>query len=161
MQQHGAVHRRIEMRHAGRSRPHQRGVFAQQLRQHRDVAVDHRFDRGFEARHRRARCRHGLDVLGQALPVGEVVPASECQRCIIARDRHRADFLVREVTLEPWNLGRRGTSDASPKQGDRLLVAGLPAEEEHVGLLDIIRERRVVRQVRNYAGRPGVIGHSA
>ena len=148
MRQHGAVHRQIEMRHAVRSRAHQRAVVAQQLFKRRDVAVDHRLDRGFESRHRRARCRHGPDVLGQALPVGEVVPASERQRCIVARDRHRADFLVREVTLEPWNSGIEELWMSSPEQGDRLLVAGLPAEEEHVGLLDIIRERRVVLQVR-------------
>ena len=97
--------------------------------------------------------------LGQALPVGKVVPASECQRCILARDWRRADFLVREVTLEPWNFGIEELRMSSPKEGDCLLVTGLPSEEEHVGLLDVIRERRVVHQVRNCAGRPGVIGH--
>ena len=69
------MHGWVEICHACRSRAHQRGIFAQQLPERRDVTVDDCLDSAFEPRHRRARFRDGLDVLVQAMPVGEVVPA--------------------------------------------------------------------------------------
>lgn len=136
------MHGRIEVVHTRRPGANELGVVMQQGAERRDVAVDHGFDGALESRDRSV-LTHRVDVLGQAPPVGELVPPCHRQQRIIAIDRHRAHLLVRHVPLEPRNLVVEKLRVAVTEDADGFRVTGIPTGQKRIGLLLVFGERRI------------------
>jgi hypothetical protein len=94
MQQGGAMDGRIERCHARRTGAHELRLLGKQPGEGGNIAVDHGFDCRFEYRDGRRIASHGVNMLCEAGPTLEVVPAGDCQLRVLELERDTSKFLV-------------------------------------------------------------------
>ena len=127
VQQRRAMHRRIEMRHAGRSRMNERRVSGDGRRESAPISPSMTAS---TADSKRAVGEPGRldrdDVRLERGPVEEVVAAGHRQLRIGLGERRRLDVVVRQLPGQPRNLARRGNEDGDG-EADRAPTPRRPA----------------------------------
>ena len=154
VKQRRPVHGRIEVCHAGRTRPHQLGHLAQQPSKGGDVAVDHSFHRRLEPRDGRPLVVDRLHVFSKPLPVLKIVAASHGELRVGQVEGLAPNLVGAKPSRQPGNCRVEKTGMLVPDHLDRRGIAGSPGVEQCSRLVAIVLERGPERQWAESPSRP-------
>jgi pimeloyl-ACP methyl ester carboxylesterase len=118
-------------------------MISKESRESIDVTVNHGLDGGFEPRDRRTALCDGSDVMLQARPIGEVVPASDRQSRIRLIERRAQHIFFGESLRKPGNVGVKKLRMMVYADPHGIVVACLPGREQIVRLFLIIAKTRL------------------